>query len=115
MRTIYLFLITGFVITLGCSSDEIVYDIRYEVYGVADSATITCYDSNGNLVTRHEAPLPVVLHVEAGPGDAVYLSAINTTEDQAGLITVTIYKNGELFTAATGEGVMTPVTASGTL
>ncbi len=87
--------------------------VRYEVTGSADTANITYENNSGGISQVTNVPLPWSTAFSGDPEDYVYLSAQN--QGETGSITVTIFKDGEVFKRATSEGSFVIASVSGTL
>lgn len=87
--------------------------VRYKVSGTAETVDITYENASGGTSQLSEVELPWSITFEANIGDFVYLSAQNQGDE--GSVTVTIYKNGDVFKQSTSEGAYVIATASGTL
>ena len=94
----------------GCLSTT--YNVKYEVTGSASKVFITYQNENGGT-SQEEASVPWSYSFTAESGDFVYVSAQNQGDN--GSVTVTIYKDGEVFKTSTSSGGYVIATADGRL
>lgn len=108
------FLVISLFLVLACSNPfDTSVDVRYEVVGSAESVNITFENAGGGISQMANVALPWSHSFSADPGDYVYLFAQN--QGKNGSITVTIYKDGDVFKRATSEGEYVVASVSGTL
>ncbi|MCK5133552.1 MAG: hypothetical protein KAR40_15535 [Candidatus Sabulitectum sp.] len=88
-------------------------DVRYEVVGSAETVNITFENGSGGVSQMADIALPWSHSFSADPDDYVYLYAQN--QGESGSITVTIYKDGDVFKRATSEGAYVVASVSGNL
>jgi hypothetical protein len=96
------------IFTSGCVSTT--YDVEYEVTGSAARVFITYQNEDGGT-SQDEAFVPWWYSFNGNSGDLVYVSAQN--QDEIGSVTVTIYRDGEIFKTSTSSGGYVIPTASG--
>lgn len=87
--------------------------VKYEVTGTAELVNVTYQNNNGGISQVTDASLPWSMTFSGNPEDYVYLSAQN--QEETGSITVTIYKNNDVFKSATSTGSYVVASVSGTL
>lgn len=87
--------------------------VRYKVSGTAESVDITYENADGGTSQLSDEELPWSITFDGNIGDFVYISAQN--QGETGTVTVTIYKNGDVYKQSTSEGAYVIATASGTL
>ena len=88
-------------------------DVRYEVVGSAESVNITFENGSGGISQVANVSLPWSHSFSANPDEYVYLYAQN--QGETGSITLTIYKDGDVFKRATSEGAFVVASVSGNL
>ena len=88
-------------------------DIRYEVSGSAQLANVTYENGSGGTSQMTNIALPWSHTFSGEPDEYVYLYAHSQSE--TGSITVTIYKDGDVFRRATSEGAFVAASVSGNL
>jgi len=89
------------------------HQVMYEVTGTAQSASLTYQNKDGGTSQESDVSLPWTYSFEGKGGDFVYISAQNNGE--TGSITVTIYRDSEVFRTSTSTGAYTIATASDSL
>jgi len=112
MKATFMMLVIGLSVSCSNPFDSSI-DVRYEVTGSAESVNITYENLNGGISQVTGMPLPWSMTISGDPGDYVYLSAFN--QGETGSVTVTIYKNGDVFKRASSEGSHVTASVSGTL
>ncbi len=99
-------------LVLACSNPfDTSIDIRYEVSGSAELVNVTYENGSGGISQITNVALPWSHNFSSEPGEYVYLYAQN--QGETGSITVTIYKDGEVFRRATSEGENVVASVSG--
>lgn len=88
-------------------------DVKYKVTGTAATVDVTYENSSGGVSQESDVEVPWSYSFTGDPGDFVYISAQN--QGQTGTVTVTIYRDGDVFKTSTSEGAYVIATASGTL
>ncbi len=102
------------LLLLACSNPfDSSIDVRYEVTGSAKTVNITYENDSGGISQVTNVPLPWSISFSGDLEDYVYLSAQN--QEETGSVTVTIFKNGDVFKRATSEGSFVIASVSGTL
>ena len=86
------------------------YQITYEVTGTALAASLTFTNEDGGTSQESDVWLPWTYSFEAEEGDWVSILAQNTGD--TGSVTVTIYRDGEVFRTSTSSGAYVIATAS---
>ncbi len=118
-----LVIIISLFISFGCQSDEDDVNIAYEVTGTTDIVTITYSDSEGRIVQIPTQTLPWVdiisfnVSSDEVSGFLVFLMAQNVDPMamSTDTITVTIRKDGLIFSTDNGVGATIVVSTSGNL
>ncbi|MCD4707723.1 MAG: MmpS family protein [Candidatus Sabulitectum sp.] len=87
--------------------------VKYEVVGSAETVNITFENGSGGISQMANVALPWSHSFSADSDDYVYLYAQN--QGETGSITVTIYKDGDVFKRATSEGAYVVASVSGNL
>ena len=87
--------------------------VKYEVTGSAELVNVTYQNNNGGISQITDVVLPWSMTFSGNPEDYVYLSAQN--QGETGSITVTIFKNDDVFKSATSTGSYVVASVSGTL
>lgn len=99
---------------LGCDNPlDSSIDVKYKVTGTAETVDVTYENSSGGVSQESDVEVPWSYSFTGEPGDFVYISAQN--QGQTGTVTVTIYRDGDVFKTSTSEGAYVIATASGTL
>jgi hypothetical protein len=112
MKILYTF--AAMCLMLACSNPfDTSIEVRYEVTGTAELVNITYQNDSGGISQVTNMPLPWSLSFSGDPADYVYLSAQN--QGETGSVTVTIYKDGDVFKRASSEGSHVIASVSGTL
>ena len=107
-------LITVALVLTACSNPfDSSIDVRYEVTGSAELVNVTYQNNNGGISQVTDVLLPWSMSFSGDPEDYVYLSAQN--QGETGSITVTIFKNNDIFKSATSTGSYVVASVSGTL
>jgi len=107
-------LLAFFCLVPACSNPfDSSIDVRYEVTGSAELVNITYQNDSGGISQVTSMPLPWSLSFSGDPADYVYLSAQN--QGETGSVTVTIFKDGDVFKRASSEGSHVIASVSGTL
>lgn len=87
--------------------------VRYELFGTADSASITYSNDTGATVQNTNAKVPQKFGFDAQPGQFVYLSAqSNSIGETIGCV---IYADGVVVQKAESEGTYAIATCSGSV
>lgn len=97
------------ILNSGCLSTT-THTVKYEVTGSASKVFVT-YENEYGGTSQEEVYLPWSYTFTAESGDYVYISAQNLGD--SGSVTVTIYKDGEVFKTSTSSGGYVIATASG--
>lgn len=101
-------------IVLACSNPfDTSIQVRYEVTGSAEYVNVTYQNDSGGISQVTNVPLPWSISFSGDPEDYVYLSAQN--QGETGSVTVTIFKDGDVFKRATSQGSFVVASVSGTL
>ena len=109
-----IFVVIPLLMLLACSNPfDSSIDVRYEVTGSAETVNITYENDSGGISQVTNVPLPWSITFSGDLEDYVYLSAQN--QGETGSVTVTIFKNGDVFKRATSEGSFVIASVSGTL
>lgn len=109
-----LLVITTLCLLLACSNPfDTSIDVRYEVTGTAEAVNITYENDSGGISQVSNIQLPWSMSFSGNPEDYVYLYAQN--QGETGSITVTIFKDGDVFRRATSQGSFVIASVSGTL
>ena len=87
--------------------------VKYEVTGSAELVNVTYQNNNGGISQITDVVLPWSMTFSGNPEDYVYLSAQN--QGETGSITVTIYKDNDIFKSATSSGSYVVASVSGTI
>ncbi len=101
-------------LALACSNPfDTSIEIRYEVSGSAQLANVTYENGSGGTSQMTNIALPWSHTFSVEPNEYVYLYAQSQCE--TGSITVTIFKDGDVFRRATSEGSFVAASVSGDL
>jgi len=95
------------------SSEPTYFDVKYEVTGTTSKVDITIENESGGTSQFSDVSVPWIYEFRRISGSFVYLSAQNQLS--SGSVTVTIYKNGNVFKSSSSSGAYVIATAYGTL
>lgn len=90
-----------------------VYNVEYKVTGTANKVDIIIENKDGGASMYSDIPIPWSYSFEREQGEFVYISAQNCGE--TGSVTVTIYRDGDVFRTATSDDLWATATVYGTL
>ena len=97
------------VSALSCQKND---RVVYEVTGNADSVDIKISDDGGEYEDFQEVSLPWRMEYGSFPDDYLYLYAYNRGD--SGIITATIYVNGQVYKSTTSSNAFSSVVVCGT-
>lgn len=101
-------------IFLACSNPfDASIAVRYEVTGSTEYVNITYENDSGGISQVTNVPVPWSLSFSGDIEDYVYLSAQN--QGETGSVTVTIFRDENVFKKATSKGSYVIASVSGTL
>ena len=116
-KLLYLMVVVAFIAALvvtACGvTDRTTYQVKYEVTGTAQSASLTYQNKDGGTSQESDVVLPWTYSFEGESGDFVYISAQNSGE--TGSVITTIYRDGDVFKTSTSTGAYVIASASGSL
>ena len=95
------------------SPSPTVYNVEYKVTGTANKVDIIIENKDGETSMYSDIPIPWSYSFEREQGEFVYISAQNCGE--TGSVTVTIYRDGDVFRTATSDDLWATATVYGTL